>query len=81
MAKKKTVKKRKTKSKIILPPTMEQRGTQARDLALKIEGTWPPGCIHYCANETAVVAAFRPATVAEQRLIMDALKRIQTALL
>lgn len=79
--KKKPVKTRKRKSKIILPPNMQERGEQARKLAVQIEGTWEPGCLHLVGNENAVVAALRPTSAVHARRLVDELKKFLTDLM
>lgn len=82
MATKKPVKRRtKKKSRIILPPTMEERGVQTRALAEQIEKTWPPGCVHLVGNESAIVASLRPTDRAQAERIVARLKAFLTELM
>ncbi len=79
--KKKTVKKSKRKARIIVPPNMQERGEQARKLAVQIEGTWEPGCLHLVGNTNAVVAALRPTSPAQAERLVAELKKFLTDLM
>lgn len=78
---KKPVKTRKRKSKIILPPTMEERGLQTRKLAEQIEKSWPPGCVHLVGNQSAIVASLRPTDPSQATRIVARLKEFLTELM
>lgn len=81
MAKTSKTVKRKKKSLIVLPPNMEQRGAQVRALAVQMEGTWEPACVHLVGNAQAVVLALRPTDPAQAERIVARLKAFLTELL
>lgn len=66
---------------IILPPTMEQRGLQARALAAQIEDTWEPGCVHLVGNQAAIVVAVRPTDPTQAERLVARLKAFLTELM
>lgn len=77
----KTVKRKKRKPVIILPPSMEARGLQCRALAVKIEDTWEPGCVHLVGNHNAIVMALRPTDAGNAERTVARLKAFLTDLM